>query len=133
VTLGRIDASGRPEILPECNPGSYLPQDQPLRPGARGQKRLTVHQAAKAIGKGVLALIDLLDIGLVVIGGPFFTEDVAEIYLSEVEHAVNAYPTARRLRRVRVERSVNSSEAVAVGAASTIFHSTFTPRLRRTP
>jgi hypothetical protein len=28
---------------------------------------------------------------------------------------------------------VNSSEAVAVGAASTIFHSTFTPRLRRTP
>jgi hypothetical protein len=68
-----------------------------------------------------------------VIGGPFFTEDVAEIYLSEVEHAVNAYPTARRLRRVRVERSVNSSEAVAVGAASTIFHSTFTPRLRRTP
>jgi predicted NBD/HSP70 family sugar kinase/DNA-binding MarR family transcriptional regulator len=133
VTLGRIDASGRPEILPECNPGSYLPQDQPLRPGARGQKRLTVDQAAKAIGKGVLALIDLLDIGLVVIGGPFFTEDVAEIYLSEVEHAVNAYPTARRLRRVRVERSVNSSEAVAVGAASTIFHSTFTPRLRRTP
>ena len=132
VTLGRIDASGRPEILPECNPGSYLPQDQPLRP-ARGQKRLTVHQAAKAIGKGVLALVDLLDIGLVVIGGPFFTEDVAEIYLSEVEHAVNAYPTARRLRRVRVERSVNSSEAVAVGAASTIFHSTFTPRLRRTP
>lgn len=133
VTLGRIDASGRPELLPECNPGSYLPTDQQPRPSAVENRRLTVHQAAKAIGKGVLALIDLLDIGLVVIGGPFFTEEVAEVYLTEIEHSVNAYPTARRLRRVRVERSVNSSEAVAVGAASTIFHSTFTPRLRRIP
>jgi predicted NBD/HSP70 family sugar kinase/transposase len=133
VTLGRIDASGRPELLPECNPGSYLPTDQMPRPPAAEHRTLTVHQAAKAIGKGVLALVDLLDIGLVVLGGPFFTEDVAEVYLTEIEHAVNAYPTARRLRRVRVERSVNSSEAVAVGAASTIFHSTFTPRLRRTP
>ena len=133
VTLGRIDASGRPELLPECNPGSFIPADQPTRSAARQQSRLTVRQAAKAVGKGVLALIDLLDIDLVVIGGPFFTEEVADTYLTEVEHAVNAYPTARRLRRVRVERSVSSSEAVAVGAASTIFHSTFTPRLRRTP
>jgi predicted NBD/HSP70 family sugar kinase len=133
VTLGRIDASGRPEILPECNPGSYLPPDQPARTATSAHTRPTVHQAAKGIGRGVLALVDLLDIGLVVVGGPFFTEDVADVYLTEIEHAVNAFPTARRLRRVRVERSVNSSEAVAVGAASTIFHATFTPRLRRTP
>ena len=133
VTLGRIDASGRPELLPECNPGSYLPLDQLSNPTAGSPQRVTVSQAAKAIGKGVLAVIDLLDIGLVVIGGPFFTDEVADIYLTEIEHAVNAYATARRLRRVRVERSVNSSEAVAVGAASTIFHSTFTPRPRRTP
>jgi predicted NBD/HSP70 family sugar kinase/DNA-binding MarR family transcriptional regulator len=134
VTLGRIDASGRPELLPECNPGSYQIADHnPRQPAARSQKKMTVHQAAKAIGKGVLAVIDLLDVGLVVIGGPFFTEEVADEYLSEIERVTNAYPTARRLRRVRVERSFNSSEAVAVGAASTIFHATFTPRLRRTP
>ncbi|MFE0462940.1 ROK family protein [Kitasatospora sp. NPDC058965] len=130
VTLGRFDPDGRPEILPECNPGSYL-GPEPSRVVGRKRTRLTVHQAAKAIGKGVLSMIDLLDVGLVVIGGPFFTPDVADVYLTEIEHAVNAYPTARRLRRVRVERSVNSSEAVAVGAASTIFHSTFAPRLRR--
>ncbi|HEX4790031.1 MAG TPA: ROK family transcriptional regulator, partial [Actinospica sp.] len=132
VTLGRIDASGRPELLPECNPASYQIADRNPRPVARNQKKLTVQQAAKAIGKGALSMIDLLDVGLVVIGGPFFTEEVADVYLTEIEHAVNAYPTARRLRRVRVERSVNSSEAVAVGAASTIFHATFTPRLGRT-
>ncbi|MBR7836596.1 ROK family protein [Actinospica durhamensis] len=131
VTLGRIDAAGRPELLPECNPASYHLVDHSLRQGGRGPKNLTVQQAAKAIGKGVLSVIDLLDVGLVVVGGPFFTEDVAHIYLTEIEHATNAYPTARRLRQVRVERSVNSSEAVAVGAASTIFHAAFTPRLRR--
>jgi predicted NBD/HSP70 family sugar kinase len=133
VTLGRFDTSGRPKILPECNPGSYVAPDRPSLPPARRNTRLTVQQAAKAIGKGVLSVIDLLDVGLVVIGGPFFTEEVADVYLTEIQHAVNAYPTARRLRRVRVERSVNSSEAVAVGAASTIFHSTFAPRLRRIP
>ena len=141
VTLGRFDASGRPEILPECNPGSYAPSyapshapsDQQPRTLGRQRSRLTVQQAAKAVSRGVLSVIDLLDVGLVVVGGPFFTGEVADVWLTEIEHAVNAYPTARRLRRIRVERSVNSSEAVAVGAASTIFHSTFTPRLRRTP
>jgi predicted NBD/HSP70 family sugar kinase len=137
VTLGRFDESGRPEILPECNPGSYAPADQlpapPSRQLGRGRSRLTVQEAAKAVSRGVLSVIDLLDVGLVVVGGPFFTGEVADVWLTEIEHAVNAYPTARRLRRIRVERSVNSSEAVAVGAASTIFHSTFTPRLRRTP
>ncbi|MEY9842602.1 ROK family protein [Streptacidiphilus sp. EB103A] len=133
VTLGRFEASGRPKILQECNPGSYDSPDRLSLPAAQRNTRLTVQQAAKAIGRGVLSVIDLLDLGLVVVGGPFFTEEVADVYLTEIEHAVNAYPTARRLRRVRVERSVNSSEAVAVGAASTIFHSTFAPRLRRIP
>ena len=132
VTLGRIDASGRPELLLECNPGSFLPAEafafcrastkSPDGPSGReggGEGRARADRPA-----GHRPRRDRRS---------FFTEDVAEIYLTEVEHAVNAYPTARRLRRVRVERSVSSSEAVAVGAASTIFHSTFTPRLRRTP
>ncbi|MCQ8188137.1 hypothetical protein [Streptomyces rugosispiralis] len=37
------------------------------------------------------------------------------------------------LRRVDVERSVLSREAAAVGAASAIFHATFTPRLAGRP
>jgi predicted NBD/HSP70 family sugar kinase len=130
VALGRLDAEGRPEILPECNPAVHLAE--PPRPAFGHGTAPTVRQAARAIGRGALAMVDLLDVGLVVVGGPFFTGDAAEIYLTEIERAVNAYPTARRLRRVHVERSVNSSETVAVGAASTIFHATFTPRLRHT-
>ncbi|MFB7269333.1 ROK family protein [Streptomyces sp. NPDC056244] len=89
-----------------------------------------VREVAQAVGRGALGLVDLLDIDLIVLGGPFFTEDVAGFYLDEITRTVNEFPTARRLRRVEVEPSVLSAEAAAVGAASTIFHATFTPRLR---
>ncbi|MGW6238510.1 ROK family protein, partial [Streptomyces sp. NPDC055094] len=89
-----------------------------------------VREVAQAVGRGALGMVDLLDIDLIVLGGPFFTEDVADFYLDEIARTVNAFPTARRLRRVAVEPSVLSAEAAAVGAASTIFHATFTPRLR---
>ncbi|WP_246143790.1 ROK family protein [Actinacidiphila oryziradicis] len=127
VVLGRVEPSGRPEVLPECNPASHV-----LVPDAAARRtQLSVHQAARAIGRGTLAVIDLLDVGLVVVGGPFCTGPAAEVYLTEIERAVNDFPTARRLRRVHVERSVSTHEAAAVGAASTLFHASFTPRLRR--
>ena len=127
VVLGRVEPSGRPEVLPECNPACHV-----LVPDPTAQRtQLTVRQAARAIGRGTLAVIDMLDVGLVVVGGPFCTGPAAEVYLTEIERAVNDFPTARRLRRVHVERSVSTHEAAAVGAASTLFHASFTPRLRR--
>ncbi|MFF7472984.1 ROK family protein [Streptomyces sp. NPDC008092] len=138
VTLGRVEPSGRPEVLPECNPARHVltRADGPRVAGAAGQVPKdppTVREAAQAIGRGALALIDLLDVGLVVVGGPFCTGPAADVYLTEIERAVNDFPTARRLRRVHVERSVSIHEAAAVGAASTLFHAAFTPRLRRHP
>ncbi|MFF2184508.1 ROK family protein [Streptomyces sp. NPDC058155] len=152
IALGRVDKDGRPEILPECNPpvsvpdlaargglrpaattsgstAAYLAVGRAAAAGDRAAKA-AVREVAQAIGRGALGLIDLLDIDLVVLGGPFFTDDVADFYLAEIARTVNEYPTARRLRRVEVEPSVLSAGAAAVGAASTIFHATFTPRLR---
>jgi predicted NBD/HSP70 family sugar kinase/transposase len=171
IALGRVDADGRPEILPECNPvasvpalaqrSAPVPPGRPVRAGWLGKQSraipgdpsaayhaacaaaaagdraadgsraaAAIRQVAAAIGQGALGMVDLLDVGLVVVGGPFCTDHVADLYLTEIERVVNAFPTARRMRRVIVERSVNSQEAAAVGAASTIFHATFTPRLR---
>ncbi|MFG2171591.1 ROK family protein [Streptomyces niveus] len=152
IALGRVDKDGRPEILPECNPPVSVP-DLAARGGLRpvattggstaaylavgraaaaGDKAAAaaVREVAQAVGRGALGLIDLLDIDLIVLGGPFFTDDVADFYLAEIARTVNEFPTARRLRRVEVEPSVLSAGAAAVGAASTIFHATFTPRLR---
>ncbi|MFD3523270.1 ROK family protein [Streptomyces sp. NPDC058653] len=151
IALGRVDEDGRPEILPECNPPVSVPDLAArggLRPAAAsgsiaaylavgraaaaGDRAATaaVREVARAVGRGALGLTDLLDIDLIVLGGPFFTDDVADFYLAEIARTVNEFPTARRLRRVEVEPSVLSAGAAAVGAASTIFHATFTPRLR---
>ena len=159
IALGRVDSDGKPEILPECNPVASVPalvqRSAPVPPGraipgdpsaayhaacaaaaagdrapAGSRAAAAVRQVAAAIGQGAVGMVDLLDVGLVVVGGPFCTDAVADLYLTEIERMVNAFPTARRMRRVIVERSVNSQEAAAVGAASTIFHATFTPRLR---
>ncbi|MEU3183746.1 ROK family protein [Streptomyces sp. NPDC006923] len=152
IALGRVDKDGRPEMMPECNPPVSVP-DLAARGGMRpvptasgstaaylavGEAAAAgdpaaaaaVREVAQAVGRGALGLIDLLDIDLIVLGGPFFTDDVAAFYLDEIGRVVNEFPTARRLRRVEVEPSVLSAEAAAVGAASTIFHATFTPRLR---
>ncbi|SEN36891.1 ROK family protein [Actinacidiphila rubida] len=152
IALGRTGPDGRPEMVPECNPPASVPEfavraglpagDE--APGSTAAYRAVARAAAAgnpaaatalrevaaAIGQGALGLVDLLDIDLLVLGGPFFTDDVAGFYLEEIRRVVNEYPTARRLRRVEVEPSVLSAEAAAVGAASTIFHATFTPRLR---
>ncbi|SHN20100.1 ROK family protein [Actinacidiphila paucisporea] len=152
IALGRVDADGRPEVLPECNPPVSVPDFAARRglPAAGGSGGSTaayravgraaaagdpaaagaLREVAGAIGRGALGLVDLLDIDLIVLGGPFFTDDAAPFYLEEIGRVVNDFPLARRLRRVEVERSVLSAEAAAVGAASTIFHATFTPRLR---
>ncbi|MEU9337708.1 ROK family protein [Streptomyces sp. NPDC048290] len=151
VALGRTAPGGRPEILPECNPpvglsrlaarhGRALDGERPGSPGAyrvvteaaaAGDPAAgaAVRDLARAIGQGAVGLVDLLDIDLLVLGGPFFTDAAAPLYLSQIEEMVNAFPTARRLRHVDVVASVLGPEAAAVGAASTIFHATFTPRL----
>ncbi|WP_232792536.1 ROK family transcriptional regulator [Actinacidiphila yeochonensis] len=152
ISLGRTAPDGRPAMVPECNPPSSVPEFATragLRPSlaARGSTAAyqevaraaaagdaaaaaALREVAGAVGRGALGLVDLLDIDLIVLGGPFFTEDTAAFYLEEIHRVVNEFPTARRLRRVEVEPSVLSAEAAAVGAASTIFHATFTPRLR---
>ncbi|AZM47704.1 sugar kinase [Streptomyces sp. WAC 06738] len=152
VALGRTGPGGRPEVLPECNPPLGLsrlaarhgfPLDAGLAGTTAGYRAVTeaaaagdpaataaVRDLARAVGQGTTSLVDLLDIDLVVLGGPFFTDPAAPLYLSHIGEMVNDFPTARRLRHVDVERSVLGSEAAAVGAASTIFHAAFTPRLR---
>ncbi|MFI6345766.1 ROK family protein [Streptomyces sp. NPDC050560] len=142
LALGRVDADGRPELLPECNPPAYVAGRAAFggpgayhaagRAAAAGDPaaRETLRTLARAIGRGALGLVDLLDLDLIVLGGPFFTDDVAGFYLTEIATVVNEFPTARRLRRVEVERALLNTEAAATGAASTLFHAAFGPRGR---
>ncbi|HEY1177417.1 MAG TPA: ROK family transcriptional regulator [Phytomonospora sp.] len=148
VRLNQVDGEGRPLLVRECNPPVALLEiagELGYAGPARTYKEMcaevgagdaaataAARQIADAIALGAVALIDLLDLPLLVIGGPAFAAELEEIVLSTVDRAVNSRPTAHLARRVAVERSLVTVEAGAIGAASTIFHASFAPSVRRT-
>nr|WP_208382458.1 ROK family protein [Microbacterium ulmi] len=146
IRIGRVSETGAPQLVRECNPTASLPEIARER-GYAGSAQTyrefcaeigagdaaavaAAEQIADVIAQGAVALIDLLDLPLVVIGGPVFEPEIAPIVLSRVEHAVNDFPTARMARTVVVERSLLQAEAAAIGAASMIFHASFAPSVR---
>lgn len=148
VRLGRVDNAGVPQLVRECNPPVALLEiasELGYAGPAHGYKEMcaevgagnpaataAAQQIADAIALGAVALIDLLDLPLLVIGGPAFEPELEEIVVSTIDRAVNSRPTAHLARRVAVERSLVTVEAGAIGAASTIFHASFAPSVRRT-
>ena len=147
IRLGRIDDSGAPQLVRECNPTIALPQiarelgyDGPAESykdfckvvGSGNREAIkAAQQIADVIALGAVALIDLLDLPMLVIGGPAFELEIQQIVVSTIDHAVNSLPTARDARKVTVESSLLGSEVGAIGAASMIFHGSFSPSVRR--
>jgi len=152
LRMGEWDPEDGPRMVPECNPTASMPviaaefgyveTDPSATDEAKRYKAVckaaadgdeaavkAVTQVARVIGQGAVGLVDLLDIDLVVLGGPAFGKEISEIFLSEIGRAVNAHPVARETRPVAVEESMLQTDAAAVGAASTIFHDAFTPRV----
>ena len=152
LKMGEWDEQGGPRMLAECNPTASLPviaagfgyveTDPDATDEARRYKaackaaasgdeaaQRAVSQVASVIAQGAVGLVDLLDIDLIVLGGPAFAPEIAGVFLTEIDRAVNAYPIAKGTRTVAVEESMLQADAAAVGAASTIFHDAFTPRV----
>ncbi|MDQ1607165.1 MAG: hypothetical protein QOJ18_1532, partial [Microbacteriaceae bacterium] len=148
VRAGRIDAAGRPMLVRECNPTAALPEiarelgyagsavsfREMCAEVGRGNPAAVAaaQQIADVIALGAVALIDLLDLPLLVVGGPVFEVELRQIVLSTIDRAVNELPTAHFAREVSVQPSLLETEAGAIGAASTIFHASFAPHVRRT-
>jgi predicted NBD/HSP70 family sugar kinase len=152
LRMGEWDPEDGPRMVPECNPTASLPliagdfgyveTDPSATDEAKRYKAVckaaadgdaaavkAVTQVARVVGQGAVGLVDLLDIDLIVLGGPAFGKEISEIFLTEIGRAVNAHPVARETRPVAVEESMLQTDAAAVGAASTIFHDAFTPRV----
>ncbi|WP_030904955.1 ROK family protein [Streptomyces sp. NRRL F-5126] len=146
--LDRLTAEGGPVMVPECAPmsavvaraaeaGLPLPDNEAVydavcSAAAAGDVRAVdaIRGVARVVARGAVAMTDLYDIDLVIVGGPAVLPEVAELYLSEISRAVNRFPVASRVRTVRVTCSTLSASAAAVGAAAGVFHMTFAPRLR---
>lgn len=152
LKMGEWDEKTGPKMMAECNPTAGLPviaagfgyveTDASATDEAKRYKAVckaaasgdvaaakAVTQVASVIAQGAVGLVDLLDIDLIVLGGPAFAQEIAGVFLSEISRAVNSHPIAKGTRTVVVEESMLQADAAAVGAASTIFHDAFTPRV----
>lgn len=87
-----------------------------------------IGQVAARLADAAVSIVNMLDIDLVVLGGPAMHK-VANVYHRVVAAAVTTRPLARRLHTVQVELSPIAVDAAAIGAASLVFHATYAPRL----
>ncbi|MFJ4790020.1 ROK family protein [Streptomyces sp. NPDC088794] len=146
--IGQLTPEGGPSMVPECAPisavvaragqaGFLVPDgglayDAVCAAAAAGDQRAVsaIRAVARTVSRGAVAMTDLYDIDLMIVGGPAVLPEVAELFLAEISTAVNRFPMARRARTVRVTCSTLSASAAAVGAAAGVFNMTFAPRLR---
>ncbi|MEV7966104.1 ROK family transcriptional regulator [Sphaerisporangium sp. NPDC088356] len=90
--------------------------------------REVIGEVAARLADAAVSIVNMLDIDLLVIGGPAMRE-VAGFYRQVIADAVATRPLARRLHTARVEVSPLAADAAAIGAASLVFHATYAPRL----
>lgn len=75
----------------------------------------------------ISALVNVLDVDRVVLGGPFW-ERLAPVYLAEIPPALDKRNATRAVRTLPVDGSVVGDDVGAVGAACVVLDSVLTPR-----
>ncbi|MQA80180.1 MAG: ROK family protein [Streptosporangiales bacterium] len=85
-----------------------------------------VDRAVHLLAQAAVSLVNVVDVRLLVVGGTALRHLESRL-LPELTTAVNERTIARRLRTVRVERSVLGDDVGAVGAASLVLHGTYAP------
>lgn len=94
-----------------------------------GDARATaiLRRAARGMARAVATIADLLDVDLVVCGGPVW-EPAAAHYLPVLEDQVSAQFVMRAIHDVRVEGTALGADVAAIGAACLVLDETFAAR-----
>ncbi|AOS62575.1 ROK family transcriptional regulator [Actinoalloteichus hymeniacidonis] len=87
-----------------------------------------IERSARYLATGVLTLVNLLDLDLVVLGGPAF-ERIGHLYVAAIEDILATRAFARRGRPPRTVLSALGADVSAVGSAALVLHSEFAPQL----
>lgn len=87
-----------------------------------------IGEVADRLADAAVSIVNMLDIDLLVLGGPALRE-VGQTYRDVIVRAVSTRALTRRLHAVRVETSPIAADAAAIGAASLVFHATYAPRI----
>ena len=86
-----------------------------------------IADAARQLARAVVVIVNLLDIERVIFGGPFWSR-IAPIVLDVLPGVVRDDPALVPPHAVRFSESAIPVDVAAVGAASLVFDSTFSPR-----
>ena len=85
-------------------------------------------QAASRLADATVSLVNLLDLPRIVIGGRGL-QGLAVSFSATVQARVNAHAMARGARSVEVTPTIVGENAAAIGAASLVLHSSYSPHL----
>jgi predicted NBD/HSP70 family sugar kinase len=85
-----------------------------------------VEQAAERIGRAALSAVNLLDVRRIVLGGEAL-HGIEDTVHRAMDTWVNGRSIARSVRTVSIESSLIGDAVGAVGAASLVLHSAYTP------
>ncbi|WP_046471307.1 ROK family transcriptional regulator [Allosalinactinospora lopnorensis] len=88
----------------------------------------TVREAASRLGQAAVSLLNVVDVPLIVLGG-WGISHVGPIYQEALREAGDERTIARAMRKVRVETSLIGDDAGAIGAASLVLYTTYSPRV----
>lgn len=85
-----------------------------------------IAEAGRRLGDAGTALLNIIDVPLLVLGG-WGVPHVGGLYRDALTGAVSGRTLARGVRRVRVETSLIGEDAGAIGAASLVLDSSYSP------
>ncbi len=88
--------------------------------------RGVLDRAAERVGVAATSLVNLMDLEGIIIGGHGLRH-TGERFRAAIDKAVNARTLARQIRHTRVEMSLLGEDAGAVGAASLVLDSAYSP------
>lgn len=88
----------------------------------------TIEEAGRRLGQASVTLINMVDVPLVVLGG-WGLSHVGRSYTDAIGEAVERRTIARTMRKIRVETSLIGEDVGAIGAASLVLHTTYSPRV----
>jgi predicted NBD/HSP70 family sugar kinase len=98
-----------------------------LATGGDERAHTVIADAARQLARAVVVIVNLLDIERVIFGGPFWSR-IAPIVLDVLPGVVRDDPALVPPHAVRFTESAIPVDVAAVGAASLVFDSTFSPR-----
>jgi predicted NBD/HSP70 family sugar kinase len=88
--------------------------------------RSVIDRAAGYLAMCAVTIANVLDLQLLILGGHAMAY-VGEIYCQRIARALRELPVARKVHRMQVATSSLTEDAIAVGAATLVFHKAFAP------